>query len=191
MKKKRYFCDVVLFPTYTENKKLSVLGILVLILSAFIVGIISYNAIMHTYGYELSTYSIDTVKYLEEISNIVIKEGYSFDANAIPKDDIYDFNISYTDKTIKLDYALKHKENLKYAPVIRMSIVLSTNNLKIIEKAITSKEEYVVSTKSSIILHSIFCGFIGMIIMIFVILIVLTFGTIISYCHKKIVLFNK
>lgn len=155
------------------------------IILSFIFSIISYNVIMHCYGYELNTYSSDTYNRLEEIPNIVIREDTGFDLLAIPED-VYLYNISYADGEINFEYTLKTNEDLFFAPSPKMTIILN-QDLKILDKSSSYTEnKYIDNIKISMRVVSIFCGIACFFVLLLLYIPWMCIGMLISYIHKKI-----
>lgn len=186
MAEKQYFVDKMNSVSTSVLSKGDKVYICICIILSFIISIISYNVIIHYYGYELNTYSSDAYTRLEEIPNIVIKEDTSFDLAAIPED-VYSYNISYVDGEINFEYTLKTNEDLLFAPSPKMSIVLNSQDLKILSKSSSYTEKlYKSSIKSYIYLDSFSCGIIFFAVSLFLLIPGLLIGMLISYIHKKI-----
>lgn len=185
MAEKQYYIDKMNSVSTVALTKGEKIYIYICIILAFIFSIISYNVIMHYYGYELNTYSSDTYNRLEEIPNIVIREDTGFDLLAIPED-VYSYNISYVDDEINFEYTLKTNEDFFFAPSPKMSIVLN-QDLKILAKSSSYTEElYKRSIKGFICSSSFGCGlfFFGFLMLLHIP--VMYIGMLISYIHKKI-----
>lgn len=186
MEEKQYYIDKMTSVSTGGLSKECKIYICICIILSFIVSIISYNVIMHYYGYELNTYSLDTYTRLEEIPNIVIKEDTSFDLTAIPED-VYSYNISYVDGKINFEYTLNTNEDLRFAPLPKMTIVLNNQDLKILDKSSNYTEElYKRSIKGSICLSSFGCGIIFCSVFMLLYIPWMSIGMLISYIHKKI-----
>lgn len=185
MSEKQYYIDKMTSVSTGGLSRGEKIYTCICIILCFIFSIISYNVIMHYYGYELNTYSLDTYTRLEEIANIVTKEDTGFDLASIPED-VYSYNISYVDGEINFEYMLKTNEDLFFAPSPKMSIILN-QDLKILAKSSSyTKELYKRSIKGFICLSSFGCGLGCFLALLLLRLLVLLIGMLISYIHKKI-----
>ena len=188
MKEKRYFYDVMM-DNEEPTKKQKVLRHLATLILFFVVlpitCIVSYNITMYRYSHELNGYSSSKFERLEEIANIVIKEGANFDLAAIPKD-VSSYDITYANGQIIFNYYLINSEEFKFAPSISMTITLS-EDLKILEKTSVYEFEktYIEQTKFTMCILSILNTLIIIIPILILFLVIMFVFITISYFHKK------
>lgn len=185
MKEKRYYCDWALSSSNEKDQRLiSKVLLISLIVVTAISSLIYYNIIMHNHNEDLEAYSESAYKYLDEIADNVIGED-GINVVAIPED-VVEYEITYKDGELIFKYSLDNNKGKKFATSASMTVTLS-KDFEVLSKKpnFSSKKEYVIIHKISIYIGILMSGVLTWCVMGVVSCIVMFVAMPISKIHKK------
>ncbi len=185
MKEKRYYCDWALSSSDEKNNRLvSKLWLISLVVVTAISSLIYYNVMMHNYGEGLEAYSESAYKYLDEIADNVIGK-YGINLAEIPED-VVEYEITYKDGEIVFKYSLDNNKGKGWATSASMTVKLS-KDFEVLSKEpnFSSKEEYAKSHKIGFYIVIPILGVLTWCAMAAVCCIVMAVAVPISMVHKK------